>query len=455
VIECPDPVCFPASPTIDITANQTFGCVGSTFDFTANANNGGSAPVYTWKVDGITVGANLSTFSSSTLSDGQTITCELISNDACMSNPNATSNSIQVSIVTQVTPTISITADNPVFCFGSTVNFTSSSTFIGTSPSYQWMVNGVNAGTNSAVFSSSSFSDGDVITCQVSSSESCASPVSVVSNGVTLTMTSAISPTITINTTTPTVCSGQTVDFTSTNTGGGTSPSFQWKINGSNVGANVSTFSSSTLADNDIITCEITSNDACASPATVISNTISMTINPSVSPTITISASQTSICMGDNVSFTSSITNGGASPSYQWQINGVNAGNSPNFSTSSLTNGQTVSCNLTSSLACSSSPTSNTITITVNTASNPNVTISSNTNNICAGSSVVFTAVGTNAGTSTGADGSFTLVVPSSATTLVISSIGFATQEATIRTGTMAISLIQGGNNLNEVIVTG
>jgi TonB-linked SusC/RagA family outer membrane protein len=65
------------------------------------------------------------------------------------------------------------------------------------------------------------------------------------------------------------------------------------------------------------------------------------------------------------------------------------------------------------------------------------------------------TAKGTNAGTSTGQDGSFTLVVPASATTLVISSIGFATQEATIRTGSMAISLVQGGNNLNEVVVTG
>lgn len=79
--------------------------------------------------------------------------------------------------------------------------------------------------------------------------------------------------------------------------------------------------------------------------------------------------------------------------------------------------------------------------------------VDSKDNTPVAGASV--TAKGTNVGTSTGADGTFSLSVPSTATVLVISSVGFVTQEATITTGTMGISLVQGGSNLNEVVVTG
>lgn len=400
VIECPDPVCFPASPTITITANQTFGCIGSTFNFSADATNGGTSPVYTWKVDGNVVGSNSASFSSSSLSDGQTITCELISNDACMSNPNATSNPIQVSIVTQVTPAVTITADNTTFCIGSTVNFTAIPTFGGSTPSYQWQVNGANAGTNSANFSSSSFTNGDVVSCTLTSSESCANPTSATSNTVSLTVASSITPTISI-TGDPTICSGENVTFSSSVTGGGSSPSYQWKKNGTNVGSNSATFSTTSLANNDVIQCVLTSNDACAVPPTVSSNSITMVVTASATASINISASQTSICVGDNVTFSSSITNGGSSPSYQWQVNGVNVGsNAPTFSSNSLTNGQSVSCTLSSSQACTNDVTSAQITITVNSPTNPSISISANQNQICAGTNVTFTAVGSNAGTS-------------------------------------------------------
>ncbi|HEU0064250.1 MAG TPA: carboxypeptidase-like regulatory domain-containing protein, partial [Flavisolibacter sp.] len=59
-------------------------------------------------------------------------------------------------------------------------------------------------------------------------------------------------------------------------------------------------------------------------------------------------------------------------------------------------------------------------------------------------------------GTSTGTDGSYVLSVPSGATTLIFSAIGFGTQEVTINSKTLVNTTLQStSNNLNEVVVIG
>jgi iron complex outermembrane receptor protein len=65
-------------------------------------------------------------------------------------------------------------------------------------------------------------------------------------------------------------------------------------------------------------------------------------------------------------------------------------------------------------------------------------------------------AKGTRTGTSTKNDGTFSISIASSVTTLVISSVGFATQEISI-TGknSVDVSFVATGTNLNEVVVTG
>ncbi len=62
---------------------------------------------------------------------------------------------------------------------------------------------------------------------------------------------------------------------------------------------------------------------------------------------------------------------------------------------------------------------------------------------------------GTNNGTSTDFDGKFSLSVASDATTLLISYIGFLTQEVTITNAPLAISLQIDANALDEVVVVG
>ncbi len=63
---------------------------------------------------------------------------------------------------------------------------------------------------------------------------------------------------------------------------------------------------------------------------------------------------------------------------------------------------------------------------------------------------------GTNIGTSTGGDGRFTLRVPQENNTLVLTYIGYSTQEATIGSNsTVNVSLLTDAKQLSEVIVTG
>ncbi|MBG9376472.1 SusC/RagA family TonB-linked outer membrane protein [Panacibacter sp. DH6] len=68
-----------------------------------------------------------------------------------------------------------------------------------------------------------------------------------------------------------------------------------------------------------------------------------------------------------------------------------------------------------------------------------------------AGASVL--VKGTNTGTQTKEDGSFSLNVPASATTIVISHIGFAPQELLIGSAPMKISLVAANSSLNDIVV--
>ena len=105
--------------------------------------------------------------------------------------------------------------------------------------------------------------------------------------GCTATMTGSATVTVNPNVTPSvnisadpgsTIASGTSVTFTATPTDGGTTPSYQWKKNGSNVGSNQNTYTNAALANGDVITCVLTSNAACASSATATSNAITMTV---------------------------------------------------------------------------------------------------------------------------------------------------------------------------------
>ena len=117
---------------------------------------------------------------------------------------------------------------------------------------------------------------------------------------------------------------------------------------------------------------------------------------------ITIGADQTTVTTGTTVNFTATPINGGATPIYQWQVNGLNVGsNSPNYSYAPA-DSDSIRVVMTSSEICiaGSNATSNSISIKVEKALEASVTITADQNNVCSGTLISFTAIPIHGGAS-------------------------------------------------------
>lgn len=175
-------------------------------------------------------------------------------------------------------------------------------------------------------------------------------------------------PTITVTGGIDSICNGSLATFIAKTKEVGNKPTFKWELNGVNVPARDSIFTSNALNNRDNIRCTVTSNAYCQTTSTAKSNVIKVVILPNFTPSINITANSDAVCIGNTVLFEASSTYGGNSPIYQWQINNRNAGtNIDTFESSTLRNGDNISCILTSNIKCPSNKNtkSNTITMSV------------------------------------------------------------------------------------------
>ena len=200
-----------------------------------------------------------------------------------------------------------------------------------------------------------------------------------------------------------TICSGTNLTFTATGTGGGTNPSYQWKLNGNNVGTNGPTYANSQLQNGDVISVVYTSNYPCLTTATATSTPVTITVIPSVTPGISINSTPpTTLCAGTSLTFTTIITGGGSSPTYQWYKNNQPiAVTTPNYTTATLSNGDSISVQITSSSVCATTPSamSNKVGLTVQPNVVPTISVTANpSGTIAPGTSVTFSAAFTNGG---------------------------------------------------------
>jgi len=179
----------PVPPTISIfTSNTDSGCVNMTQTFNSVITLGGPSPTYQWYVNGNPVGTNSASYSSSTLVTGDVVTCDLTSNNPCVSTPNASSNALTMTILPVTAPGITIEATpGTEVCPNADVLFTATTTDGGPGSSLQWVWNTTLVGTNSATYQNNNLLGGDSVKCIFINPYLCSFPHVVTSNALYIT----------------------------------------------------------------------------------------------------------------------------------------------------------------------------------------------------------------------------------------------------------------------------
>ena len=127
-------------------------------------------------------------------------------------------------------------------------------------------------------------------------------------------------------------------------------------------------------------------------------NGTNLTVTNQVTPSISITQNPTgNICSGTSITFTSTPINGGTTPAYQWQVNGINVSGATGntYTTTTLANGNTVDVVMMSALTCvtATSVTSNILTETITAPSTVTLTSAAGTDNQTVAQSGVITNI--------------------------------------------------------------
>jgi hypothetical protein len=371
---------------VGATANNVIVSNYNTGTFTATALNAGASPVFQWKLNGSNVGTNSTTYTNTTLGNNDVISCVLTPSIGGCSMSTYTSNSITnaplsapvaidfyvlgnavasscTTVDEQVRWKISdyqnvqgngnnltkiqsngawdggaaslnkvsnngylqfVVAENNKTRMIGLSNTNANANY--TSIQYAFCLQSTTvlqifeSGTGKGTFGT--YATNDVLKIAVQ-----AGVVKYYKNGV-LIYTSVVAPVlpllvdVSINSIGGTITNAivsnlNTGDFTAVATNAGASPVYQWKLNGTNVGTNSTSYSNSLLTNNDVVTCVLTPNLPGCSNAMYTSNT---TIYRAT--TITTQPLTQTACLGSSV--TLSVVATGNSLNYQWRKNGTN-----------------------------------------------------------------------------------------------------------------------------------
>ncbi|MHC1707867.1 MAG: Calx-beta domain-containing protein [Bacteroidales bacterium] len=389
---------LPVSVTIAPSDNNI--CTGTLVTFTASPVNGGTMPAYQWYKNGSPVGGNNLAYSY-VPSNGDQVYVVLTSNASCATANPATSNTITMVVLPLVTPSVIVTASTNNVCTGTSVTFTATPGNGGTAPVYQWYKNNVPVGTNNPTYTYNP-ANNDQIRVVMNSDIPCAQNPAY-SNVVTMTIYPVIPVSVSISASANNICAGTSVTYTATPVGGGTTPTYQWFRNFAPVGTNSPTYTY-TPSNGDQVYVELTSSAPCPLNNPAYSNFIVMDVDPLFPVSVTVTPSANNVCAGASVTFTALPVNGGSTPTYQWYVNNLPVGTNSSSYAYVPANGDQVNVVLTSSVNCTSgSPaTSNTVAMVVNPVLPVSVSIAASNNNVCAGTSITFTATPVNAGVTPG-----------------------------------------------------
>jgi hypothetical protein len=350
-------------PSVTFTASPGFTtCPGTLVTYSAIPVNGGASPAYQWSVNGSVLGAG-SSFNHTPLNH-DTIVVKMTSTAACVA-PLTANDTVVATVNPTLVPSVNISTGivGDTVCVGTSTAFNATPVNGGTTPAYQWYVNGtLTAAGNPFIYTPN---NGDIITAQMASSYACPSPSTVMSNSVAMTVNITEDPAVTI-TVSPVaaVCNGSTVTFTAHTLYGGIPPFLRWTKNGINVATGPLYIL--TPANGDNVYCMMASSSSCRTADTVFSNHLTISVDNPKPIAVTITQDVSVIGVGVAATFHATVATTAIFPTYQWFINGVavtGATGSTFVVTGSLPGTQTVSCVAGTGDACYTTATSNLLSV--------------------------------------------------------------------------------------------
>ncbi len=260
-----------------------------------------------------------------------------------------------------ITPTVAVTVSlgttpADTVCAGTLNTFTATPVNGGTTPAYAWTVNGtaVSATTDTFMYTPA---NGDVIAVTMTSSAVCPSPASV-SAAHTMVVVSNETPVATVSaflgslplSATDSICQGSTVNYQASNLFGGSAPAYTWYRNGVATGVTGASYTYIPVLG-DSISVKLNSNYRCPITNNVSSAKFGLRIDSVYLPILLLSTNTgLSISAGTSVTFTGTVVNGGPVLTYQWYKNATMLPAATNnvYTTSALSNGDSISCWVTS-----------------------------------------------------------------------------------------------------------
>lgn len=355
------------TPSVGIVLTPTgMLCANDILKFTATASNTGPLPTinYSFKVNGFIVQNGSSDFFiSSSLVTGDVVICDItVSGTACFITNTASSNAITVSLTALLTPVASLTVTNQgSTCAGAPRTFHINAFATGGGQvNYTFYVNNAPLQSGASLdFTTSSLVNGDIVYGEIQiTGGTCLATNTATTPLLTIAWPAPFTPSTIILAGSTQICQGTPVVFTAVNFIGfnGALVVFQWNIN-NQFASNSPVFITSNLQNGDAVSLTITVTGGCYTTNTATSNIITIQVNnSSLFPSVSISPITNPLCEGENVTIKATPINGGPAPSYQWKLNGQNAGSdSIAFSSSSFHTGDVISCVMTSNATCISS----------------------------------------------------------------------------------------------------
>jgi len=387
-------------PTEEEIIDDIFVCANTPITLVAQEHNGGFAPSYQWKKNGVIIdGATDPTYTYTPVTNGEMISCDLIYNDPCVGTGTVVSNKIIVNIkpVPQLTSNLT-----HLICSGDNVNYLASSnlsgaTFIWTRAEVAGIMQSEGSGENNYI--------NEVLTNTTTSPIDVPYAITLLANGCSITQNISVtvnpSPSLT-SLTEYAIYSGET--FTYTATGDIANTAFSW-TRAAVAGITQSASSGNSAYINEVLT-NTTNNPihviyAITMSANGCSNTQNVTVTVDSKPVLSSDLSKI-ICSGSSVNYTATCSIQGVT--FSWTraaVQGIteseSSGNNGNI-TEVLNNITPHSIDVIYVFTLMASGVTNTQNVTITVNPKPILT-SITLDPICSGSSVDFTAGSATSGT--------------------------------------------------------